>query len=311
MPTVNIMPMIRNQYLNDNGVPLAGGKIYTLMAGMPLSPLYYQTTYQDANGLIPHANPVVLDAGGRATVYLDDTAAYKIILEDENGNIVWTEDGVTMSSIVTDVETMEGLRALTPGATSFVRVLGYHTPNDKGGWIYYWDAASELDDDGGMVIQDDGLTAIGRWIGIEPNDGRLNVRVYGAVCDGTTDDIAELQACDDYCAANNLMIMVDSNIYVSTDPSLVAKLYLLPGAQFRYGNFNPTIKLAVGIDDATQHFNCSATYYPILVTSFIIPEWFGEVYNNHPIATACFNASISTRKVMFTGILATNNAEMN
>lgn len=307
MPTVNILPLIRNQYLDDNGVPFASGKLYTYLAGTSTE----YPTYQDSNGTIEHSNPIILDSGGRATVYIDDSVAYKIVLTDSNDAVIWTEDGVSMSSLVTDVETMDDLRALTPGATTFVRTLGYHSVNDKGGWLYYWDSTSELTDDGGMVIQDDGLSAIGRWIGIEPNDGRLNVRIYGAVCDGSTDDISELQACDAYCAANNLMIMVDSSIYVSTDPSLSSKLYLLPSAQFRYGNFNPTIDLAIGIDDATQHFNCNATYVPTLQTSFMIPEWFGETYSSHPITTACFTASVSTRKVMFTGILATLNGEMN
>jgi len=57
--------------------PLAGGKLFTFAAGTAI-PL---AAYQDAALTVPHANPIVLDANGQATVYLGP-GPYKITLQD-------------------------------------------------------------------------------------------------------------------------------------------------------------------------------------------------------------------------------------
>jgi hypothetical protein len=94
MPIVNISPYIRNQYFDDNGEPLAGGLLYTKAAGTDDD----KTTYSDAGGTVPNANPIVLDASGRLQLYLAE-GAYKFILKDSDENTIWTEDNVAISSI--------------------------------------------------------------------------------------------------------------------------------------------------------------------------------------------------------------------
>lgn len=63
---------------DSNGAPLAGGKLYSYAAGTS-TPL---ATYQDEQLTTPHTNPVILDASGEATIFIEDGVAYKFNLTD-------------------------------------------------------------------------------------------------------------------------------------------------------------------------------------------------------------------------------------
>lgn len=75
--------------LDDNGNPLAGGLLYTYSAGTT-TPL---ATYSDVGLTSANANPIVLDAGGRATIFLSPSS-YKWILKTSAGVTVWTRDNI-------------------------------------------------------------------------------------------------------------------------------------------------------------------------------------------------------------------------
>jgi hypothetical protein len=75
------------QYLDDNGNPLAGGKLYFYVAESSTP----KATYTDPDGTTPNSNPVILDANGEATIYTG-TGLYKIILTDSDDVVRWTED---------------------------------------------------------------------------------------------------------------------------------------------------------------------------------------------------------------------------
>lgn len=296
MPSVTIAPYIKNQYFDDNGTPLAGGFLYTYYAGTSTN----KATYTDATGDTAQTNPIVLDSAGRASIYLA-SGAYKFVLKDSDGNTIWTEDNVVASTVTTEVDTVDDLKALTT-TTNIVRTLGYSSVNDGGGWWFYWDSDSSDSDDGGMVIQPDSLPATGRWIGFLPLDGQLDLKTYGAACDGTTDDITELQACDTYCAANNLIILISDNTYFATDPSLSSKVRLLPSCQLRWGSINPTLDVIIDGNDKTQHFNNTVDYIPILNFNEIYPEWFGETFASHPITTLAIANLASQGAKMVIGV---------
>lgn len=85
-----LSPVARQQFLDANGKPLAGGLLTTYAAGTT-TPI---VTYSDAIGT-PNTNPIVLDAGGFATIFLD-TVAYKFALTDAAGNPQWTVDNVSL-----------------------------------------------------------------------------------------------------------------------------------------------------------------------------------------------------------------------
>jgi hypothetical protein len=77
------------QFFDDNGNPLSGGKLYTYDAGGTTP----KATYTDAAGTTPNANPVVLDAAGRATVFLDGTT-YRFDLKTSGDVLVRSTDNV-------------------------------------------------------------------------------------------------------------------------------------------------------------------------------------------------------------------------
>ncbi len=76
-------------FTDDDGQPLAGGKLYTYEAGTTTP----KATYTAEDGLTPNANPVVLDASGRATLFL--SGSYKFRLETSSNVLVEETDNVT------------------------------------------------------------------------------------------------------------------------------------------------------------------------------------------------------------------------
>ncbi|MGH7239665.1 MAG: hypothetical protein ACREHG_06320 [Candidatus Saccharimonadales bacterium] len=88
-----LTPVIRSQFLDASGRPLAGGKIYTCTAGTtcPGNPL---ATYQDAAATVENANPIILNSGGFAQIRLANGSTYKFVAYDSNGVKQWSIDNV-------------------------------------------------------------------------------------------------------------------------------------------------------------------------------------------------------------------------
>lgn len=82
------------QFFNNDGVPLAGGKIYTYLAGTNTP----STTYTTSTGDIQHSNPIVLDSAGRVPtgeIWLTNGIKYKFILKDSNEALIATYDNIS------------------------------------------------------------------------------------------------------------------------------------------------------------------------------------------------------------------------
>lgn len=76
------MPWWPAQFLDDDGIPVSNGKLYTFEAGTS-NP---QPLYTNVLLTIAYPNPIVLDAAGcvGAPVYCLTTPAYKYWLKDAN-----------------------------------------------------------------------------------------------------------------------------------------------------------------------------------------------------------------------------------
>lgn len=82
------------QFFDNNGVILSGGKIYTYAAGTTTP----QTTYTNASGVTPHANPIILDSAGRVPggeIWLANGITYKFVIETATAILIGTYDNVT------------------------------------------------------------------------------------------------------------------------------------------------------------------------------------------------------------------------
>jgi hypothetical protein len=74
------MPVPRLQFLDANGNPLAGGCVFTYSAGTSNQ----LTSYQDSTTATPNTNPVILDGGGFANIWLS-SQKYRIQVLSSGG----------------------------------------------------------------------------------------------------------------------------------------------------------------------------------------------------------------------------------
>lgn len=76
------------QFFDNNGLPLAGGLLYTYLAGSTTPAV----TYTSYTGATPNSNPIVLDSSGRPPyeIWLNGLYSYKFVLQDSNGVQIWS-----------------------------------------------------------------------------------------------------------------------------------------------------------------------------------------------------------------------------
>lgn len=65
---------------NNPGQPLAGGKVFTYIAGTSTK----QATYTDSTQVTPNSNPIILNARGEAAMWMDPALTYKIVIAPAN-----------------------------------------------------------------------------------------------------------------------------------------------------------------------------------------------------------------------------------
>jgi hypothetical protein len=122
MASVLLSPYgVGQQFFDDNGVPLAGGLIYTYQAGSS-TPL---VTYTTSNGTIANANPIVLDASGRTPqqIWLLTGYSYKFILQNADAVLIQTLDNIypiLQNAPTTSVAVPSGCILLWSGSTGSI-----------------------------------------------------------------------------------------------------------------------------------------------------------------------------------------------
>lgn len=111
------------------------------------------------------------------------------------------------------VASMKAEPSLTEGA--YVCTAGYYTPNDGGAASYLIRAKADTDiaDNGSLHELANGLVAE-----LIVENGALNVKQFGAVGNGVTDDSAIFQTIVDCAIAKNFKIYVPKGIYVLLNP---------------------------------------------------------------------------------------------
>jgi len=80
------------QFFNNNGLPNAGGLIYTYQAGSST----LLTTYTTVNGTIANTNPIVLDAYGRtpSEIWMQTGYSYKFVIQTSAAVTLQTLDNL-------------------------------------------------------------------------------------------------------------------------------------------------------------------------------------------------------------------------
>lgn len=133
MTTMYLSPNAVQQFFDNNGVPLAGGKLFTYVAGTSSTK---QNAYTDSTGATPLPNPIILNARGEVAasavgtscgLWIDPILAYKFVLApatdtDPPTNPIWTVDNVVsaQSAVLAALAAYEAQLGGTP--------IGAHIP---------------------------------------------------------------------------------------------------------------------------------------------------------------------------------------
>lgn len=97
-----LSPSPKQQFFDNNGRPLVGGKLFTYEAGTSVK----LSTYTDSAGMSANTNPIVLDYRGEANIWIPPNVAYKYVLAPANDtdpptNPIWSVDDLVSSQLVT------------------------------------------------------------------------------------------------------------------------------------------------------------------------------------------------------------------
>src|SRR5574343_566202 len=212
----------RFQEFDSNGDPLSGGKVYTYYAGTT-TPLASYTTQA---GNVANANPVILDAAGRAAIWFGPYA-YRVILKTSADVTVWDVDNVQIGGTT---QVAEQTFVATAGQTTFTLTEFDYTPGNKSLNVFmnglalrrsvdFTETSSTVftlinnADDGdeivaragedlGANVANDASTVVYTPSGVGAVATNVQARLrefysvtdFGAVGDGVTDDSADIQA---------------------------------------------------------------------------------------------------------------------
>lgn len=127
---VNLSPIggVAAQFLDNSGNPLTGGKIFTYAAGTTTP----QSTYTSANGVTPHANPIILDAAGRVPggeIWLTDGLQYKFLIKTSTDVQIGSYDNIIgINSNFVNYTNSQEIQTATSGQTVFTLTTMAYQP---------------------------------------------------------------------------------------------------------------------------------------------------------------------------------------
>lgn len=84
-----ISPSPKFTGLADNGDPLVGGHLYIYLSGTQTP----ANTWFDSSLNVLNPFPIILDSGGRATIYLG-ALTYDFVLKDVNDALIWSQPNI-------------------------------------------------------------------------------------------------------------------------------------------------------------------------------------------------------------------------
>src|SRR3990167_8737193 len=92
---LTIIPFLKHWFPDDAGAPAVGHKLFCYAAGTTTK----INTYSNAEGTSANANPIILDAAGRATIFGTPGLTYTFVLApptdtDPPTSPLWTVPGV-------------------------------------------------------------------------------------------------------------------------------------------------------------------------------------------------------------------------
>lgn len=208
---LGLMPFIQLREFDHSGLLLSGGKIQFYRAGSTTP----APTYQDAQGASANPNPVILDDGGSAKIFLLPIK-YRVVIYDVNDVLIHEIDeigsgsGAFGSGSFAVVKTYDELRDLDQDYDA-VLVCGRDEAGDGAGGLF-WRTDSTVADDDGIVLVRQALTRYKRALA-----GYIDPVWFGLVYDTTIDQNQYLVSAFDASIDYKLPVAIIENVYLLTD----------------------------------------------------------------------------------------------
>lgn len=150
------------QFFDANGAPLAGGLLYTYLAGTTTP----ATTFTSPSGADNNTNPIVLDAAGRTPneIWVNGGVFYKFVLKSSTyvpigtyDNIPAVDDITTTTNLITvaGTNTLTGLATPTLGGYAAGQVFSFVAQNSNTGPV-----TIDIDTLGAKNVTRDGSAAL-------------------------------------------------------------------------------------------------------------------------------------------------------
>jgi hypothetical protein len=160
-------PLPRQDCFDTNGNPRAGAKLYFYTTGTT-TPL---ATYSNSGLSVANANPVVADSAGLfGEIFLSTAVAYKVVLKTSADVTVWTADPVTAGTASTDLAGLVNAAAITNTVSEQQAITNK------------------------LQFLQAGAGSVARSVQSKLRDGAVSVTDFGAVGDGSTDDLVAFRA---------------------------------------------------------------------------------------------------------------------
>ena len=218
------------QFFDNNGVPLAGGLIYTYTAGTTTP----AATYTSSTGLTAHTNPIVLNAAGRIAtgeVWLTSGVDYKFIVQTALFVQLGSYDNIPS---VNDFTSIYAALANTSNVALGDALIGFKQSNSSGAL-------------GG---------AVGRTVHQKLQES-VSVKDFGAVGDGSTNDAAAIQAAVAAAGYGGSVYFPKGSYRVNSAINVSAASGTISGVNF-VGE-GPSTRIVVGASGLNCVFNITGT----------------------------------------------------